>query len=75
MNKAVAIDLPEEIHHLLSQRAAAAGTRLDDYVLELIEHHLEDLHDLSVADAARLRLERGEDKVLTAEEFWRGMDD
>ncbi|BCH66904.1 MULTISPECIES: type II toxin-antitoxin system RelB family antitoxin [Rhizobium/Agrobacterium group] len=75
MNKAVAIDLPEDIHQLLSRRAAEAGTRLDTYVLELIEHHLEDLSDVAAADAALSRLKNGEDKVLSSEEFWRGLDD
>lgn len=75
MNKRVTIDIPEEMHRLIVKHAAEAGTQPDAYVLELIEHHLEDLHDLAAAEAALERIRKGESRVISAEEFWRGLDD
>ncbi|MCM2293837.1 DUF6290 family protein [Allorhizobium sp. BGMRC 0089] len=74
MNK-VTLNLPEKLHLLLRNRADAAGMRFDAYLLDLIEQHLDDMTDLAAAEAALGRLNKGEDKVLTAEEFWRGLDD
>jgi RHH-type rel operon transcriptional repressor/antitoxin RelB len=67
--------MPDEIHRLIAEHAAKAGAATDAYVLEVIEQHLEDLHDIAAADAAMERIERGEEEIVSAEEFWRGMDD
>ncbi|MDR7143228.1 DUF6290 family protein [Rhizobium sp. BE258] len=75
MNKRVTIEMPDEIHRLIAEHAAKAGAATDAYVLEVIEQHLEDLHDIAAADAAMDRIERGEEEIVSAEEFWRGMDD
>jgi RHH-type transcriptional regulator, rel operon repressor / antitoxin RelB len=75
MNKRVTIEMPDEIHRLIAEHAAKAGAATDAYVLEVIEQHLEDLHDIAAADAVMERLERGEDRIVSAEEFWRGLDD
>jgi|EndMetStandDraft_2_1072991.scaffolds.fasta_scaffold637603_2 RHH-type rel operon transcriptional repressor/antitoxin RelB len=75
MNKRVTIEMPDEIHRLIAEHAAKAGAATDAYVLEVIEQHLEDLHDIAAADAAMERIERGEEEIVSAEEFWRGMDD
>lgn len=75
MNKRVTIEMPDEIHRLIAEHAAKAGAATDAYVLEVIEQHLEDLHDIAAADAAMERIRRGEDDIVSAEEIWRGMDD
>ncbi|MFP3542671.1 DUF6290 family protein [Rhizobium sp. SIMBA_035] len=75
MNKRVTIEMPDEIHRLIAEHAAKAGAATDAYVLEVIEQHLEDLNDIAAADAAMDRIERGEEEIVSAEEFWRGMDD
>ena len=74
MNKRVTIEMPDEIHRLIAEHAAKAGAATDAYVLEVIEQHLENLHDIAAADAAMERIERGEEEIVSAEEFWRGMD-
>lgn len=75
MNKRVTIEMPDEIHRLIAEHAAKVGAATDAYVLEVIEQHLEDLQDIAAADAAMERIERGEEEIVSAEEFWRGMDD
>ena len=75
MNKRVTIEMPEEMLEAIAEHAAKAGAKTDAYVLDLIEQHLEDLHDIALADAAMDRIRKGEDQVISSEEFWRGLDD
>ncbi|MEX0383167.1 CopG family transcriptional regulator [Spiribacter sp. 1M153] len=37
--------------------------------------HLDDLEDIYLAEQALERLRRGEDEVVSAEAFWRGLGD
>jgi len=75
MNKRVTIEMPEEIHELVAAEAARDGVEPDAYVLDLIVRKLEDLHDIALAEAALERIRSGESKVVSGEEFWRGLDD
>ncbi len=75
MNKRVTIEMPDEMLKLVEEYAAEAGAATDAYLREVIEQHLEDLHDIAAADAAMHRLRTGEDRVISAEDFWRGLDD
>jgi RHH-type rel operon transcriptional repressor/antitoxin RelB len=75
MNKRVTIEMPEEIHELMEAEAARGGMKPDAYVLDLIVERLEDLHDIALAEAALERIRSGESKVVSGEEFWRGLDD
>jgi RHH-type transcriptional regulator, rel operon repressor / antitoxin RelB len=75
MNKRVIIEMPDEVHRLIAEHAAKAGAETGAYMLEVMEQHLEDLHDIAAAEAAMERVKRGEDDIIDAEEFWRGMDD
>jgi RHH-type transcriptional regulator, rel operon repressor / antitoxin RelB len=75
MNKRVTIEMPDEMLKLVEEYAAEAGSAPDAYLREVIEQHLEDLHDIAAADAAMERIRKGEDQVISSEEFWRGMDD
>ena len=75
MNKRVTIEIPEETHSLIARYAEEAGTATDAYVLELLEQHLEDLHDIALAEAAMERIRKGESHVISSEDFWRGVDD
>ena len=40
-----------------------------------IEEYIDDLEDLYLAEQAMGRLSRGESRVVSSEEFWRGLDD
>jgi Predicted DNA-binding protein with an HTH domain len=75
MNKRVTIEMPEEMHELLLKYAAEAGTEPNAYLLDIIEERLEDAYFLQRAEEAMERIEGGESKVISAEEFWRGLDD
>ena len=75
MNKRVTIEMPEEIHELMEAEAARGGMKPDAYVLDLIVQKLEDMRDIALAEAALERIRSGESKVVSGEEFWRGLDD
>jgi RHH-type rel operon transcriptional repressor/antitoxin RelB len=75
MNKRVTIEMPDEMLKLVEEYAAEAGAQPDAYLLDVIEQHLEDLHDIAAAEAAMERIRKGEDQVISSEEFWRGLDD
>ncbi|MGA1829405.1 MULTISPECIES: type II toxin-antitoxin system RelB family antitoxin [Rhizobium] len=60
MNKRVTIEIPDEMMKLVEEYAAEAGSAPDAYMREVIEQHLEDLHDIALAEAAMERLQNGE---------------
>ena len=59
----------------MAAEAARGGLNPDAYVLDLVVQKLEDLHDIALAEAALERIRTGESKVVSAEEFWRDLDD
>jgi RHH-type transcriptional regulator, rel operon repressor / antitoxin RelB len=75
MNKRVTIEMPDEMMKLVEEYAAEAGAEPDAYMRGVIGQHLEDLHDIALAEAAMERIRKGEDQIISSEEFWRGMDD
>ncbi|HMF69585.1 MAG TPA: DUF6290 family protein [Phyllobacterium sp.] len=75
MSKQTAIRLPDETYERLQALAAKTGRTATFYMRQAIEEYLDDLEDLYLAEQATLRLKRGEDQILSAEEFWRGLDD
>ena len=75
MNKRVTLEMPEEMHELIVEYASEAGTEPGDYLRQMIQRELENLQDLAAADEAMKRVRSGEDKVVSSEEFWRGLDD
>lgn len=76
MNKRVTIEIPEEMHRAIAEHAAKAGANTDAYLVDVIEQHLEDLHDIALAEAAMERIKNGE-RTYTWEEMERelGLDD
>jgi RHH-type rel operon transcriptional repressor/antitoxin RelB len=75
MSKQTAIRLPDETYERLQALANRTGRTATYYIREAIETHLEDLEDLYLAEAAMLRIKSGESEIISAEEFWRGLDD
>ncbi|MDB5526170.1 MAG: hypothetical protein JWM58_3933 [Rhizobium sp.] len=75
MSKQTAVRLPDEIFDRLQALAARTGRTATFYIREAIEEHIDDLEDLYLAEQAIERLNRGESRIVDAEEFWRGMDD
>ncbi|WP_037085499.1 type II toxin-antitoxin system RelB family antitoxin [Neorhizobium vignae] len=76
MNKRVTIEMPEEMHRLIAEYAAQAGAEPDTYMKDVLEQHLEDLHDIALAEAAMERIRNGE-RTYTLEEvkIRLGLDD
>jgi len=71
----LAIRLPEEIESRLESLAKATGRTKTYYAREAIVEHLDDLEDIYLAEQTLERIRKGEEDVLTAEEFWRELDD
>ena len=71
----LSVRLPEDIEKRLDALAKATGRSKTYYVRAALVAKLEDMEDIYMAEAVMERLASGEEKVLTSEEFWRGMDD
>ncbi|OLP58355.1 hypothetical protein BJF93_05260 [Xaviernesmea oryzae] len=63
------------MHRLILKHAAEAGAEPDSYMIEVLEQHLEDLHDVALAEAATARIKSGESKLISSQEMWGDMDD
>ena len=71
----LSVRLPEDIEKRLDALANATGRSKSYYVRAAVMAKLEDMEDIYMAEAVMERLASGEEKVLTSEEFWRGMED
>jgi len=71
----LAIRLPKEIESRLESLAKSTGRTKTYYAREAIVEHLDDLEDIYLAEQTLERIRKGEEDVLTAEEFWRELDD
>jgi RHH-type rel operon transcriptional repressor/antitoxin RelB len=70
----ISVNLPPEIEARLLALASKSGQSTDAQLREIIDHGLEDLEDYYAAQEVLGRVERGEEKVLSSEDFWRGLD-
>ena len=68
----ISVNLPQEIEARLRALADKSGQSTDDQLRQIID--LEDLEDYYAGQEVLGRIARGEEKVLSSEEFWRGMD-
>lgn len=68
------IRLAPEIEERLDFLATKTGRSKAFYLRELIERGLEDMEDYYLAAEVLERIRSGEEDVVTAEEFWRGLD-
>lgn len=71
----ISVRLGEELEQRLEALAKATGRSKTYYVREALIQKLEDMEDLYMAEAVMERIVSGEEKVISAEEFWRGLDD
>lgn len=74
MSKQTAIRLPDETYERLKALSERTGRTSAYYIREAIEKHIEDMEDLYLAEEATRRIQRGESKIIGAEEFWRDLD-
>ncbi|MBA1142185.1 type II toxin-antitoxin system RelB family antitoxin [Mesorhizobium neociceri] len=68
------IRLAPEIEERLDFLATKTGRSKAFYLRELIERGLEDMEDYYLAAEVLERIRSGEEDVVKAEEFWRGLD-
>jgi RHH-type rel operon transcriptional repressor/antitoxin RelB len=68
------IRLAPEIEERLDFLATKTGRSKAFYLRELIERGLEDIEDYYLAAEVLERIRSGEEDVVKAEEFWRGLD-
>lgn len=71
----LAVRLPEDIEKRLAALSKATGRTKSFYARRAIEEHLDELEDTYLAEHTLERIRSGEEDVLSAEDFWRGMDD
>lgn len=74
MSKQTAIRLPDDTYERLKALSERTGRTSAFYIREAIEKHIEDMEDLYLAEEATRQIQRGEAKVISAEEFWRDLD-
>lgn len=74
MSKQTALRLPDETYKRLQALAGRTGRTATYYIREAVEQHLDDLEDIYLAEEVVERIRRGEEDVVSAEEFWRGME-
>lgn len=75
MTKQTAVRLPDELNQRLMALARRTGRPVSYYMREAIEVHIEDLEDIYLAEQTLKRIRRGEEEEVSADEFWRGLDD
>lgn len=68
------IRLSPEIEERLAALSAKTARSKSYYLREIIERGLEDVEDYYLAEEAMERLRRGEDEILTEEDFWRDLE-
>jgi RHH-type rel operon transcriptional repressor/antitoxin RelB len=71
----LAIRLPDEMHERLNRLSQETARPKAFYIKAALDEYLDDIEDAYLAEATLERIKRGEEQVLSAEEFWRGMDD
>lgn len=74
MSKQTALRLSDETYKRLQTLAGRTGRTATYYIREAVEQHLDDLEDIYLAEEVVERIRRGEEDVVSAEEFWRDME-
>ncbi|GAK70145.1 hypothetical protein RRU01S_08_00480 [Agrobacterium rubi TR3 = NBRC 13261] len=74
MSKQTAIRLPDDTYERLKALSERTGRTSAYYIREAIEKHIEDMEDLYLAEEATRQIQRGESKVISAEEMWRDVE-
>lgn len=71
----IGVRLPSDIEKRLDTLAKATGRTKTYYVREAILEHLDDMEDAYLAEATLERVRRGDERILSSEEFWCGLED
>ena len=68
------VRLSADTEKRLEVLSAKTGRSKAYYLREMIERGLEDMEDYYLAAEVMERIKRGEEDVMSSEEFWRGLD-
>jgi RHH-type rel operon transcriptional repressor/antitoxin RelB len=71
----LAVRLPEELDRRLTELARITNRSKSFYVREAISAHLDDMEDIYLAESVLDRIQRGEEEIVSPEEFWRGLEE
>jgi RHH-type transcriptional regulator, rel operon repressor / antitoxin RelB len=71
----LAIRLPDEMHERLNRLSEETARPKAFYIKAALDEYLSGIEDAYLAEATLERIKRGEERVLSSEEFWRDMDD
>lgn len=71
----LSIELPEEIEARLERLAERTGRSKSFYVREAILEKIEDMEDVYLAEEVLERVRKGDEKTISAEDMWRGLED
>jgi len=72
---ATSVQLSPEAEKRLDLLAARTGRSKEYYLQEMIERGLEGVEDYYLAAKVLERVRKGEEEVVNAEDFWRGLED
>lgn len=67
------VRLSSDTEKRLEVLSAKTGRSKAYYLREMIERGLEDMEDYYLAAEVMERIKRGEEEVMSSEEFWRGL--
>ena len=70
----ISVNLTPEAEARLLELARKSGQSKDVQLRQIIDQGLEDLEDYYAGHEVLGRIVRGEEQVLTSEDFWRGVD-
>jgi RHH-type rel operon transcriptional repressor/antitoxin RelB len=70
----ISVNLPQEFEARLKLLAERSGQSADAQLRQIIDLGLEDLEDYYAGQDVLGRVGRGEERVLSSEDFWRGVD-
>lgn len=68
------VHLPAETEERLDALSIRTGRSKAFFISQMIENGIDDLEDYYLAVEVMERLKRGEEEILSHEDFWRGLD-
>ena len=71
----LSIELSEEIEARLERLAERTGRSKSFYIREAILEKIGDMEEVYLAEEVLERVRKGDERTISAEEMWRGLDD
>ena len=71
----LSVRLPEEVEARLERLAKETGRTKSYYARAAILEKIEDMEDIHLAEQALDRIRKGEERLVSADEMWRELED